>query len=211
MKTLTTTLLALTTSLVMAQHNTSISRSINDDGKTLSIRINGTVDDKPIDYDRTFDVSGLTKDERNALRERILDSLHVSMPEPPRIRVTPRVTLAPRAPMAPSAPLAPRAPLTVQSPRQLGESVSVITTNGRTVSVSGHDNQVVVVDGRNPYTKEVSYNAESGKLFLRYRFRKEEDDFTYERTIDAPNKSQQERQRIIDDIEQTIGVPKASR
>lgn len=98
MKTLVTALLALSTSLVMAQHNNSISRSINDDGKTLSIRINGTVDDKPIDYDRTFDVSGLNKDERNALREHILDSLHVSMPEPPRIRTA----LVPRAPMPPA-------------------------------------------------------------------------------------------------------------
>lgn len=211
MKTLTTTLLALTTSLVMAQHNTSLSRSINDDGRTLSIRINGTVDDKPIDYDRTFDVSGLTKDERNALREHILDSLHVSMPEPPQVRVAPRVTMTPRTPLAPSAPIAPRAPLTIQSPGHHTESVAVITSNGQTVSVSGNDNQVVAVGGKKPYTKEVSYNAESGKLFLRYRFKKDEDDFTYERTIDAPNKSQQERQRIIDDIEQTIGVPKVSR
>ncbi|ADB40604.1 hypothetical protein [Spirosoma linguale] len=206
MKTLVTALLALSTSLVMAQHNNSISQSINDDGKTLSIRINGTVDDKPIDYDRTFDVSGLNKDERNALREHILDSLHVSMPEPPRIRTA----RAPRAPMAPRAPLAPISPR-LHSLRQPGESVTVITSNGQTVSVSGNDNQVVVVDGKEPYTKEVSYNKESGKLHLRYRFKKDEDDFTYERTIDAPNKSQQERQRIIDDIEKTIGVPKASR
>jgi len=196
MRTLVTTLLALTTSLAFAQHS-SISRSINDDGKTLSIRVKGTVDDKPIDYDRTFNVSSLSKTERNALREHILDSLNVAVPEPPKPPVAPRAALAPRTPRAPMPPTPPPHP----------ESIDINSNDQTLVSVNTDNNLTVAVGGKQPYTKEVNYNAESGQLHLRYRFKKDGDDFTYDRTLDAQNKSQQERQRIIDSIEKEIGVP----
>ncbi|MVM38768.1 hypothetical protein GO730_16495 [Spirosoma sp. HMF3257] len=206
MKTLVTALLALTTSLAFAQKHTSISRNINDDGKTLSIRVKGTVDDKPIDYDRTFDVSNLNKDERNALREHILDSLNVSMPAPvaPRAPRTPRAPIAPRASLAPIAPIAPVPPVHP-------ESIAIISSDQALVSVTNGDNETMAVGGKNPYTKEVKYDSNSGQLYLRYKFQKDGDDVTYERTIDAQNKSQQERQRIIEDIEKSIGVPKAGK
>ncbi|GAB4010015.1 hypothetical protein GCM10028808_19940 [Spirosoma migulaei] len=204
MKTLVTAFLALSASVAMAQHGTSISRNINDDGKTLSIRVKGTVDDKPIDYDRTFDVSNLNKDERDALREHILDSLNVSMPAPPRPPRAPRASLAPHAPMPPRAPIAPRA---LRSP----ESTAIISSDQETVSVTNGDNQTMAVGGKHPYTKEVKYNSDAGQLYLRYKFQKDGDDVTYERTIDVQNKSQQERQRLIEDIEKSIGVPKAGK
>lgn len=177
----------------MAQHS-SISRSINDDGKTLSIRVKGTLDDKPIDYDRTFDVSSLNNAERNALREHILDSLNVGVPKPP---IAPRAALAPRTPRAPMPPTPPPHP----------ESIDITSNDQTIVSINSDNNLTVAVGGKQPYTKEVNYNAESGELHLRYRFRKDGDDFTYDRTLDAQNKSQQERQRIIDRIEKEIGVP----
>ncbi|QDK77919.1 hypothetical protein EXU85_04670 [Spirosoma sp. KCTC 42546] len=204
MKTLVTAFLALSASVAMAQHGTSISRNINDDGKTLSIRVKGTVDDKPIDYDRTFDVSNLNKDERDALREHILDSLNVSMPAPPRPPRAPRAALAPHAPMPPRAPIAPRAP---RSP----ESIAIISSDQETVSLTNGDNQTMAVGGKHPYTKEVKYDSDAGQLYLRYKFQKDGDDVTYERTIDVQNKSQQERQRLIEDIEKSIGVPKAGK
>lgn len=199
MRTLVTTLLALTTSLAFAQHS-SISRNINDDGKTLSIRVKGTVNDKLIDYDRTFDVSSLSKNERNALREHILDSLNVAVPEPPKPPVAPRTALAPPIPVAPVAPIAPTPP---PHPGEVGINSSEQTI----ISVNSGNNLTVAVGGKQPYTKEVNYNTESGQLHLRYRFRKDGDDFTYDRTLDAQNKSQQERQQIIDSIEKEIGVP----
>lgn len=201
MKTILTIVVALACSLAMAQRNTSISRSINDDGKTLSIRINGTVNGNLIDYDRTFDVASLNKEERNALREHILDSLNVGMPEPPKPPAPPR---APRAPMALNAPVPPNAPMAPTPP-------AIMSSDQSTVSVSNGDNQVVAVGGKNPYTKEVKYNSESGQLFLRYRFTKDGEEITYERKVDARDKSKQERQRIIDSIEQEIGVPKVGK
>ncbi|QMW03125.1 hypothetical protein [Spirosoma foliorum] len=201
MKTLLTTVLALATSLVFAQHHNSISRSINDDGKTLSIRVKGTVDGNPIDYDRTFDVSNLNRDERDALREHILDSLNVSTPEP----IKPLKPLkAPRAALAPHAPIAPKAS---KSP----ESVAIISSDQETVSVTNGDNQTMAVGGKHPFVKVVNYNSDSGQLYLRYKFQKDGDDVTYERTLDVQNKSQQERQQLIDDIEKSIGLPKAGK
>ena len=204
MKTFAFTVFSLVSSLALAQRHTSISRSINDDGKTLSIRVNGTIDGKPVDYDRTFDVARLNRDERNALRERILDSLAVSLPEPPKPPVAPNAPQTPGLSIAPDAPTPPTPPTPPVHPN---ESITIHSSDDSVVSVTGGDSQVVAVGGKQPYTKEVKYDSQSGQLYLRYRFKKDGDEVTYERTIDARNKSQQERQRMIDAIEKGIGVP----
>lgn len=193
MKTILTTLLALTGSLVLAQKHSSLHRSINDDGKTLSIRVNGTINGEPIDYNRTFDVANLTKDERDALRVRVLDSLNVSMPEPPK---------------PPKAPVVPRTP---PVPRLRSESVTIISGDEPTVVAKGANDLTMAVGGKNPYTKEVKYNSESGELYLRYRFQKDGEEITYERTLNARDKSKEERLQLIEGIEKEIGVPAKSR
>lgn len=198
MKTLVILILALSGSVVFAQKHSSISRSINDDGKTLSIRVNGTVDGRAVDYDRTFDVADLSKTEREALRNRILDSLNVGTPEPPK---------PPKAPASPAIPPTPRAPRAPREPRLHGESVTVISGDDVSVSANGGDNMAMAVGGKNPYTKEVRYNSDSGQLYLRYRFQRDGEDITYERNIDAHDKSKEERQRLIEGIEKEIGVP----
>jgi hypothetical protein len=204
MKTLVTTLLALVSSLAIAQKHSSISRNINDDGKTLSIRVNGTVDGKSIDYDRSFDVSDMNQDERNALREHILDSLNVGMPEPPKPPTAPRVTL--RTPAVPKPP---------RSPHVYNGNSTVIITDGDNPMVyasgSGDERQVTAVSGKNPYTKEVKYNSETGQLYVRYRFQKDGEEVNYERTINTQDKSQKDRQRIVEGIEKEIGVPVSSK
>ena len=43
MKTSLVSMLTLVSAMALAQHHVSINRSINDDGKTLSIRVDGTI------------------------------------------------------------------------------------------------------------------------------------------------------------------------
>ena len=66
MKTISILSLTLISSLAVAQHR-SISSNTNDDGKTMSIRIHGTIDGRPINFDRTYDVAHLNKTERKEL------------------------------------------------------------------------------------------------------------------------------------------------
>ncbi|WP_234736842.1 hypothetical protein [Tellurirhabdus bombi] len=171
MKLLFTSLIMGTSLVALAQDN-SISRSISDNGKTLSIRVKGTQNGKNYDYDRSFDVSNLDKAARNDLSNRILDSLgleKLSVPSPPS---------------APSAPSAPKV------------SVQSASTQKRNSA-----------DGQNPFSKEVSYSSSSGELLLRYKFKRDGKDVLFERTIDARNKSEQERQQLISEVEKEIGVP----
>lgn len=81
--------LGIGTSAVAQQSEMSaykqLSRSINDDGKTLAIQISGErVNGQKIHYDRTFNVVDLSAEQRNALKNRVLDSLGVNMPDPPK-------------------------------------------------------------------------------------------------------------------------------
>ena len=223
MKTSLACTLALISSLAFAQKNISINRSIHDDGKTLSIRVDGTIDGQSINYNRTFNVGHLSKTERNDLRDHLLDSLGVGLPEPPiaphppvapRAPMSARASIAPHAPAAPHAPMAPHAPVPPEppvAPRFDGESHSraYYYDNSRpSVRVYNGRNEVVAMGGKQPYTKEVRFNPESGQLYLRYRFSKDGDEYQYERKIDARDKTEQERQRLIDRFEQEIGLPK---
>ena len=83
MKKILTILLAGVTTLASAQKKINLSRSIEDDGHRLSIRVNGTIDGKAINYERTFKVAGLSKSEKAGLAEHILDSLGVGSIQPP--------------------------------------------------------------------------------------------------------------------------------
>lgn len=68
-----------------AQTSTSsnLNTSIQDDGKTLSIQVDGQRGEQPINYRRTFNVAKLSNTEKDALRKRILDSLGVGVPASP--------------------------------------------------------------------------------------------------------------------------------
>ncbi|QJW91470.1 hypothetical protein HNV11_19840 [Spirosoma taeanense] len=63
----------------LAQKSThsSLNTSINEDGKTMSIRAEGQRNGRVINYDRTFDVTRLSNAERDALKKRVLDSLGI--------------------------------------------------------------------------------------------------------------------------------------
>ena len=52
-----------------------INSSVNDDGKTYSIRIDGDINGKAVHYNRIFNVKGMSSAQKDALKERIMDSL----------------------------------------------------------------------------------------------------------------------------------------
>ncbi len=106
------TLLLLSVSfLATAQKatNSSLNTSINDDGKTLSIQIEGQRDGQPIKYNRTFDVAKLNTKEKDALKTRIMDSLGIGpapTPPVPQTAPTPSSALRPNH-LAPTPPVPP--------------------------------------------------------------------------------------------------------
>lgn len=97
-------LLATLATSVMAQEKkeySSISKSISDDGKTLDIKVSyKPKGEKTQHYENSFDIRNLTKNDKEALVNRIMDSLGIPNNAPP----------APKAPEAPKGPEAPKAP-----------------------------------------------------------------------------------------------------
>ncbi len=72
------------------QGQNALSRSVSDDGKQLKVRVKGHINGERVDYNRTFEVSGYSKVQKEALQNRILDSLGVqgqakapAQPRPP--------------------------------------------------------------------------------------------------------------------------------
>ena len=167
-------------SMVFGQSR-SISKSIHDDGKSMSIHFSGTVDGQTINYDQTFDLSFLDKSEQLALKENILDSLDLSF-----------------APVLES----PIALLLLED-----EPEPVIPVKVPKVSVSKELNNVQSqkADKKQCVFKEVKYNSE-GEMYLHYKFVKNGEDFEYERTLNVTGKSEKERQRIMMETEQEVGI-----
>jgi len=178
----------LSLSAFAQKKNVSITHSINDDGKTLSITIKGTADGKPIDYSRTFDVSNMNKEERNALKERVYDSL--GLPSP----------VAPVAPLAPHAPMAPRTSITLAAPATPAEPGPPVVSSRSQYSES------YAIGGDHPYTKEIKYNPATGLLHMKYHFIKNGEEVTMEKSVDAKDKSREERNEMIKKYEREIGV-----
>ena len=103
MKIIITILSLLAGTLAMGQQAsyTNVNTSINDNGTSeLAIQVRAErTDGQTVQYNRTFDVRGLTKAQRDALKNRVLDSLGVgNVPVPP---------VAPAAPVPPTPPGSP--------------------------------------------------------------------------------------------------------
>ena len=167
----------LSLSVIAQQKNVSINHTIHDDEKTLSIKIKGTINDKPVDYSRTFDVSGMTKEQRDAIKRNVYDSLGLADP------VTPRAPLHPLAPQFVIEPVAPVEPITPEAPPVV-------------ISKSQYT-ETYIIGGDHPYTKEIKYNPRTGLLYMKYRFIKNGEETTVEKSVDAKEKTKEERDQII--------------
>lgn len=63
---------------VFAQQNVSrLSKSVNDDGKLMTVSIDAVVDNKTIEYRNSFQVEGLSKWQRDSIVRRVSDSLGI--------------------------------------------------------------------------------------------------------------------------------------
>ena len=181
MKSLVFPAVFLLTITAAAQKNISISHSINDDGNQLSITIKGSANGKLIDYNRVFDVSGMTKMQKDALKERVYDSLDLP------------------SPVAPPAPIAPRAPatLTLLAPAE---------PNAPVVSSKNEYEELYTYGGHHPFTKEIKYNPQTGLLYMKYHFMKNGKEIIVEKSVEANDKSKEEREQIIKKYEREIGI-----
>jgi len=89
MKIIAILLLSACSLVALAQNKTkqSLHQDIDDDGKTLTINISGTTGGKPIQYSKQFNVTGMSKQVKDAMINHITDSLginkHNNPPAPP--------------------------------------------------------------------------------------------------------------------------------
>jgi hypothetical protein len=194
MKKLLTILLAGVSTLAIAQKRNHLSRSIDDDGKTLSIRVTGTIDGKEINFDKTFNVEELSKEERMALRDKVLDSIeagNLNLPEPPKPRSAPKPEPGMGTMKASSEPV-------------------MYSSNDVDPDELTHQNSGgVLTESADPkgFTKHVRYSPDSGEMFIKYRFMKNNEEYIYEKTVDVSEKSERERQLIIEKFENEIELP----
>ncbi|WP_353721663.1 hypothetical protein [Dyadobacter sp. 676] len=198
MKKILTILLAGVSTLAIAQKRSYLSRSIDDDGKKLSIKISGTLDGREVNIDKSFDVEGMSKEEREALRECVLSSIaegNLDLPAPKGIGSESAVAVLPKPPVPPAPPSSE--PMAFSS----NEVNAEIVSSGKGFIREPASN------APKGFSKHVRYNSETGEMFIKYRFVKNGDEYIYEKTVNAADKSEKERQRIVENFESEMGLP----
>ena len=182
----------------IGQERSSISRSINDNGKTLHIKIDVEQPSRDIHYDQEFDASGMSKEEKDALVSSIQDSLGVHV-----------VVSPPRAPKPPTAPRDGVRPTRYES----GEVAVATRGTGNSNRSKNEDSQlpknVIVAPDGTPYTKTVSEDPENNRLKLKYEYKLDGEEHVFERTINLQGKSESEKQQLIAETERTLGLSNA--
>lgn len=198
MKKILTILLAGVSTLAIAQKRANLSRSIDDDGKKLSIKVSGTLDGKEVDINKSFDVDGMSKEDREALRERVLSSIaegNLDLPAPKGVSKESVAVVSPKPPV-PSAAPSPE-PMAFSSNEMNAEMIS---------SGKGFIKEPVSKDPKG-FSRQVRYNSETGEMFIKYKFMKDGDEYIYEKTVNASEKSEKERLKIIENFESEMGLP----
>lgn len=75
--------------------HSSLNTEINDDDRTYSIRVDGDRNGKAIHYNRTFSVAGMSKEQKETLKNRVLDSLGLGETPPPPAAPTGAISSVP--------------------------------------------------------------------------------------------------------------------
>jgi hypothetical protein len=183
----------------IGQERSSISRSINDNGKTLRIKIDVEQPSRDIHFDQEFDAVGMSKEEKESLISSIQDSLGVHV-----------VVSPPRAPKPPTTPRGGIRTARYES----GEVAVVARGTGHSSNRSKNEdsnlpkNVIVAPDGT-PYTKTVIEDSENNRLKLKYEYKLDGEEHVFERTINLQGKSESEKQQIIADTERNLGLSNA--
>jgi len=209
MKKILTILLAGVSTLAIAQKRAYLSRSIDDDGKKLSIKVSGTLDGKEVDVNKTFDVEGMSQEDREALRDKVLSSIaegNLELPAPKGVCKESVAVAARQRKSKPSVPpVAPAPEPSADEPETMAFSSNEVNAE----MVSSGKGFIKEPASKYPkdFSKHVRYNSETGEMFIKYRFMKDGDEYIYEKTVNAAEKSEKERQRIIQNFESEMGLP----
>jgi len=223
MKKILTIILAGVSTLAIAQKRAYLSRSIDDDGKKLSIKVSGTLDGKEVDINKTFDVEGMNQEDREALRDKVLSSIAAGDFELPAPKTPCSESVAMVSPQRknkhkanPKPPVPPAAPAPSAGEWSDDEASD---DNSKTMAFSSNEvNAEIVSSGKGfikepaskhpkDFTRQVRYNSETGEMFIKYRFTKDGDEYIYEKTVNAAQKSEKDRQRIVENFESEMGLP----
>jgi len=219
MKKILTILLAGVSTLAIAQKRAYLSRSIDDDGKKLSIKVSGTLDGKDVDINKTFDVEGMSKEDREALRDKVLSSIaegNLELPAPKGVCkesvavASPSPKRKPKPPVPPAAPKPSADEWSDDGASDEGPETMAFSSNEMNAEMissgKGFIKEPVSKDPKG-FTKHVRYNSESGEMFIKYKFMKNGDEYIYEKTVNAAQKSEKERLKIIEKFESEMGLP----
>jgi hypothetical protein len=183
----------------VGQERSSISRSIDDNGKTLRIKIDVEQPSRNIHYDQEFDAVGMSKEEKESLISSIQDSLGVHV-----------VVSPPRAPKPPTAPRGGVRPTRYES----GEVAVAAKGTGHSGNRSKNEdaqlpkNVIVAPDGT-PYTKTLIEDPENNRLKLKYEYKLDGEEHIFERTLNLQGKSESEKHQLIAETERTLGLSNA--
>ncbi|GAA4461752.1 hypothetical protein GCM10023189_37590 [Nibrella saemangeumensis] len=212
MKTLLT-LLLMSAGLAAVAQRSSLHQEINDDGKSLRIRVDAEQKGRAeVHYQRTFDVKGMSKEEKEALVSRVIDSLGIMETRHDVVIIKKhRENRDTDSGSRTAAKASSKDKEDKDSDCDETKSVTKVKTARSTTTVN--DGTVASsssgVGGitNKPFTKTIEEDPGSGRLKMHYEYTKDGEQFIFERTVNAQGKTEKEKQRLIEETEKSLGLP----
>ncbi|OIN56248.1 hypothetical protein BLX24_25980 [Arsenicibacter rosenii] len=202
----------------MAQRS-SVSKNIIVDDLIMTIKVDIEEPGRTLHYHKRFNIEGMDSVERQALETRILDSLGVNGPaKAKRFQDNQPVASAHGAVISSRSRGYGATNSEVRSVttgrRPTGEPIEEVVVTGYAKkpdswSKEPVDNETIeklTTNDNMPYSKQIKDDPETGRLFMRYRYEKDGEEFIFERTVNAQGKSDKEKSRIIRETEKSLGL-----
>ncbi|WP_247233095.1 hypothetical protein [Telluribacter sp. SYSU D00476] len=199
MKTLATLfLLAISFTAVAQQY--LFHEEVHDDGKRLKIKVDIEEKGRSIHYSNTFNVSGMSKEEKEDLVARTLESVkgrktqeELSTAYAPRpARSATRIASA----------TCPEARSTVAH----RDAPATWTTASAEATASANP----VMEKHSPFQKSIEEDIEAKRIKVRYEYFENGEEHIFERTINTEGRTEREIKKLLEETEKSLGLTQKS-
>lgn len=186
-------LLAMSFTAVAQQY--SFHQEIDDDGKRLRIKIDIEEHGRSVHYSNTFNVSGMSKQEREELVSRTLDSV--------KSRKVQEDRHAAQGPRPAKAPKSASEATTADCAKSSAEGW--VTAEGEATASA-----VSTMEKEEPFQKSVEEDPVAKRIKVRYEYFENGEEHIFERTINTEGRTEREVKKLIEETEKSLGLTQKS-
>ncbi|HEV7347730.1 hypothetical protein [Telluribacter sp.] len=194
------TLFLMAISLTAVAQQYSFHEEVHDDGKRLKIKVDIEEKGRSVHYANTFNVSGMSKEEKEELVSRTLESVKGRKAQEERSMVnTPRSAKTPKSALSADCAEAKSTVAHKDAP-----------TTWTTAAGEATASAAPAMEKQVPFQKSIEEDTEAKRIKVRYEYFEDGEEHIFERTINTEGRSEREIKKLLEETEKSLGLTQKS-